>query len=112
MKEPLSFEFRGWFLLAAWGIAALAIVFPEVYLLIAFPLFPLGLFDAVRGKDDPAIHSVWPVALLWLAYLAISLTAWFSKKWFVFVILYAVLVWMLINNVRGCQHILANTKIA
>jgi len=122
--EDWTWAFRGKLVLVAWAIAAVASIFPEPVLLIAFPFFPLGFLFVVPGLSalfpppvapptaatNPIGEFLLPVTAGWLIYLAISLTAIITKKRSMFVLFYLGLVLLLILNVRGCQIFLKQVE--
>jgi hypothetical protein len=115
--EDWTWEFRGKLVLVAWGVAAVAAAFPELPLLLAFPLFPLGLLYGIPGWDSlfpppasPPTRSgsgmaefFLPLVAGWTIYLVVSLTATATKSRLMFFIFYMGLILLLVLNVRGCH---------
>ena len=116
--------FRGKLVLAAWAFAAVASIFPEPVLLLAFPIFPLGLLYGIPGlaslfpapagpptaSANPLSELFLPTAAGWGIYLAVSLMATFTKKRTVFFVFYMGLVLLLFLNIRGCQSFLKQVE--
>jgi hypothetical protein len=103
--------------LIAWGFAAFAAVFPEIPLLIAFPLFPLGLLFGIpslqatgpqppSGPHNVAAEFFWLSAAGWVIYLTVCLTALLTKRRVLFFVFYGILCALLILNVQGCRAFL------
>jgi hypothetical protein len=119
--EDWTWELRGKLVLAAWAIAAVASAFPEPVLLLALPLFPLGLLFGIPGLGslfpppvtppaNPMSEFLLPMTVGWLMYLVVSLTATIAKKRSIFLIFYLGLILLLIFNVRGCQSFLKQVE--
>lgn len=122
--EDWTWEFRGKLVLIAWAVAVVASVFPEPVLLLAFPVFPLGLLYGIPGltslfpppagtptvSKNPANEMFLAVAAAWVIYLAISLTATLAKRRTVFLIFYFGLILLLVFNVRGCRIFLKQVE--
>jgi hypothetical protein len=110
MRELLTFQERRNLLIAAWVIAALATVLVEIALLLAFPMFPLGLFIAMETRGlavgGPLSSIGAACAVGWVVYLAISLAALFTKRWLLFILFYGILGALLVFNVQGCHHMM------
>jgi hypothetical protein len=118
-------KFRGQLVLAAWILAALAAAFPEPVLLLAFPLFPLGLLSGIPEVNSlfpqspsgaPTASASYPSAFVyvalggWAIYFVLSVLATATKRRTLFFILYMVLVTLLILNVRGCQSFMKHLE--
>ena len=122
--EDWTWEFRGKLVLVAWALAAVASVFPEPVLLLAFPVFPLGLMYGIPGlaslfppparpptaSPNPMSELFLPLVVGWGIYLAVSLTATITRKRSVFFIFYMGLILLLVFNVRGCQAFLKKVE--
>ena len=109
MRELFIFQDRRNLLIAAWVIAALATVLVEIPLLLALPMFPLGLFIAIElgpARSGPFASMAFVCALGWLLYLVISCAALFTKPWLFFLLFYGSLCLLLVLNVRGCHHMM------
>jgi len=109
VRELLTFQDRRNLVIAAWVIAALATVLVEIPLLLAFPMFPLGLFIALEigpAKSGPFASMGFVCALGWLLYLVITCAGLFTKRWLLFVLFYGILCLLLVFNVRGCHHMM------
>ena len=96
-------------------------VFPEIPLLLAFPLFPLGLLFGIpglqatgpqppTGPQNVVAVFFWLSAAGWLIYLTVSLTALLTKRRVLFFIFYGILCCLLVLNVRGCQVFLKQVE--
>lgn len=85
VRELLTFQDKRNLLLAAWVIAALATVLVEIPLLLAFPMFPLGLFIAFEigpARSGPFASMGFVCALGWLLYLVVTCAALFTRDGF------------------------------